>query len=110
MGEMVTRRNRELTQADIEKITTTYHNRRTGEWDYEDSKWFCKSASLEEVAKHDYVLTPGRYVGVEVDEMDDATFEEKMATLTAQLAEQMEQSKVLDEKIKENLDKIGFSL
>jgi type I restriction enzyme M protein len=65
---------------------------------------------LEEVKKHDYVLTPGRYVGTDIVEDDDETFNEKMTRFTTQLKEQMEQEQVLNQKIKENLAKIGFSI
>jgi type I restriction enzyme M protein len=60
--------------------------------------------------KHNFVLTPGRYVGIPDEEDDGVPFEEKMATLTATLAEQMSKEKVLDEQIKEQLSKIGFSI
>jgi type I restriction enzyme M protein len=109
MGQMITRKNRELTADDITKIADTYHSRLKNE-NYEDIQWFCKSANLIEVAKYDYVLTPWRYVGVESVEEDDETFEEKMKLLTTQLSEQMKKSHELDEKIKQNLAKVGFIL
>ncbi len=61
---------------------------------------------MDEVAKHDHVLTPGRYVGVESVEEDDETFQEKMTLLTSQLSEQMKKSRELDEVIKINLAKV----
>jgi type I restriction enzyme M protein len=110
MWAMVTRKNRELTDEDVQKISDTYHEWRKIGGEYEDVKWFCKSANLEEVKKHDYVLTPGRYVGTDIVEDDDETFNEKMTRFTTQLKEQMEQEQVLNQKIKENLAKIGFSI
>lgn len=110
MWQMITRKNRELTDEDIATISSTYHNWKSDASDYQDIQWFCKSATLEEVTKHDFVLTPGRYVGVESVEEDDETFQEKMTMLTAQLSEQMKKSRELDEVIKVNLAKIGFIL
>lgn len=71
MGVMVDRTHRELTDEDIKKIADTYHNwRGDGSGEYEDIPGFCKSATLEEIRKHGYVLTPGRYVGVPPQEDD----------------------------------------
>lgn len=110
MGEMVSRKNRELTDEDIKTISDTYHEWRKIDGNYEDVVGFCHSAKREEVRKHDHVLTPGRYVGVATNEDDDETFNEKMEKYTAQLKEQMEKEKELDNKIKENLAKIGWEL
>lgn len=107
---MVTRKNRELTDDDIQKISDTYQERRKIGSKYEDIKWFCKSANLDEVRKHDYVLTPGRYVGTDIVDDDDETFDEKMKNLTVKLKEQMDQEQILNKKIKENLAKIGFNI
>ena len=76
--------------------------------DYEDVPGFCKSASLEEVRKHGYVLTPGRYVGAEVQEDDGEPFAEKMQRLTAQWREQQAEGQRLDAAIAANLAKLGF--
>lgn len=93
---------------EIKKITQTYHNWRKNE-NYEDEKWFCKSASREEIEKHGFVLTPGRYVGI-TDAIDDGIpFEEKMKALTKTLSEQMTKEKELNEEIKKQLGKIGFN-
>jgi len=111
MGEMVDRRHRELTDDDIRKIAETYHAWR-GEngIEYEDIPGFCKSAKLEEVEKHNFILTPGRYVGFPEEEEDDEEFEEKMKRLTAELAEQMREGQRLDKEIKKNLESIGFRI
>jgi len=69
---------------------------------------FCKSATLEEIRKHDYVLTPGRYVGAEAAEDDGEPFEEKMKRLVAQLKEQQAETARLDEAIWRNLKELGY--
>lgn len=108
IGNMIDRRHRTLEQKDIDKIADTYHEWRSKDGKYKDILGFCKSANIEEVEKNDYVLTPGRYVGFEVEEEDIQTYEEKMIKLTKELNEQTKQSKELDQKIKENLKKVGF--
>lgn len=109
LGFMKDRVHRELGEEDITRMTTTYHNWRNQE-QYTDEKGFCKSASLQEIKDNDYVLTPGRYVGIPDEEDDGIPFEEKMATLTAQLAQQMGKEQELNEEIKKQLAKIGFKL
>ena len=90
LGHMVDRTRKEFSDADIEKITRAYHAWR-GEADagaYEDVPGFCKSTSLEEIKGHDYVLTPGRYVGAADVDDDDMPFSERFATLLLTLEEQ----------------------
>lgn len=111
LGFMADRTRREFTDADIAKIADTYHAWRGDEFApegkaYADIKGFCKSATLDEIKANDYVLTPGRYVGVAETQEDDETFSAKMARLTAELTEQMTESAKLDAKIKENLEKV----
>ena len=77
---------------------------------YEDIKGFCKSATLGEIEKHNFVLTPGRYVGIPDEEDDGIPFEEKMQVLTQELAAQMREGLILDQEIKIQLEKVGFSL
>ncbi len=110
MGEMVTRKLRELTVEDINKIAETYHNWRNAYGKYEDVKGFCKSAKLEEIKGHEYILTPGRYVGIEEEEGDGIPFQEKMENLTSQLAEQFAKSRELEERIRVNLKSLGFEV
>lgn len=86
MGTIVTRKHRELSNDEIKQITDTYHNWKSGS-NYQDIKGFCKSATLEEVKSHEYILTPGRYVGIEEAEQDSEPFDEKMTRLTSELAE-----------------------
>lgn len=110
MGAMITRKNRELTDTDIKKISDVYHAWRTINGKYEDMKGFCKAAKITEVEKNGFVLTPGRYVGSDYVEEDDGVFEEKMAKLTKELSMQFKQSKELEERIKKNLKSIGFEI
>lgn len=107
MGYMETRKHRELTDEEIEKIYTTYHNWKKDE-SYKDIEGFCKSATIDDIRTHDYVLTPGRYVGIEELEDDGISFEEKMESLTSELSTLFEESKSLEEKIKANLKGIGY--
>ena len=111
MGVMVDRTRRELTDEEIKKIADTYHAWR-GEKDageYADVPGFCKSATLDEIRKHDYVLTPGRYVGAAAQEDDGEPFEVKMARLAAQWREQRAEAARLDAAIEANLEALGFS-
>jgi len=77
---------------------------------YEDVPGFCRSVKIEEIQEHDYVLTPGRYVGAEAVEDDDEVFAEKMERLTAQLAEQMAKGAELDAVIREKLGALGYGV
>ena len=109
MGEMTDRRHRALTDKDVEKISETYRAwRGENKTKYEDVLGFCKSAKLEEVEKHDFILTPGRYVGAEEEEEDLEVFEEKMKRLTSELSEQFKKSKELEVEIRKNLRSIGY--
>ncbi len=114
LGEMVNRRNRRLTDADIALIAGTYHAWRSVGADfksaptYTDIPGFCKSATLDEVRANNYVLMPGRYVGTEAAEDDGVPFDEKMNALTAKLAEQFAKGAELEKKIRENLKGIGY--
>jgi type I restriction enzyme M protein len=110
MGTMVTRKNRELTDDDLKKITGVYHAWRTINGKYEDVKGFCKAAKITEVEKNGFVLTPGRYVGSDYVEEDDGTFEDKMTKITAELSGQFKQSKELEDRIKNNLKSIGYDI
>jgi type I restriction enzyme M protein len=110
MGRMVDRTHRELTDEEIRNIAETYHTRR-GEkeaGEYRDIPGFCKSATLEEIRKHGYVLTPGRYVGAEAAEDDGERFEEKMKRLVTQLREQQAEAAKLDAAIAANLKELGY--
>lgn len=108
LGTMVDRKHRELSVEDIKKIADCYHNYRNLNGQYEDIKGFCKAAKLDEVREHEYVLTPGRYVGIEEQEDDGIPFEEKMKALTSELWELFEQSRRLEDEIRKNLGGIGY--
>ncbi|MBT9547102.1 MAG: SAM-dependent DNA methyltransferase [Candidatus Sericytochromatia bacterium] len=105
LGHLINRRNLEFNPEDIQKIAQTYHAWRTGEGEYEDIKGFCSSASLERVAEMDYVLTPGRYVGLQ-DEEDDFDFAERFAALKAEFESQLAEEASLNQAILENLARV----
>lgn len=108
LGKMITRRNRELTDEDIARVASTYHNFKTQNGEYADVAGFCKAATVDEVKVHNYVLTPGRYVGSEEIEEDDEAFAEKMQRLTAELNAHFTKSHELEEKIRKNLGEINY--
>lgn len=127
LGYMKDRVLRDFTQADLNQVTETFHNWQTGNWNLEDAAQdsasvaeghgarsdqagFCKSAKLEELQKHDYVLTPGRYVGAALEEDDGEPFAEKMARLTATLKTQFDESDRLEAEIKKNLAGLGYDV
>jgi hypothetical protein len=115
LGTLIDRVHRELTDADLEKITSTYHAWRQAvpapkspAANYEDVPGFCKSATSQEIAAHGHVLTPGRYVGAEEVEDDGDPFEEKMPRLVAELHAQFAESAKLEQAIKANLRGLGY--
>ena len=108
MGAMVTRKLRELTDEDIEKLAATYNA--FAEGTLEDVKGFCAVATMEDIAKQDYILTPGRYVGIEEQQDDGEPFEEKMDRLTKELSELFQKSHELEAQIKERLGAIGYEV
>jgi type I restriction enzyme M protein len=108
MGNMINRRNRELTTEDIARIASAYHNFKTQNGEYEDVTGFAKVTTLDEIREHDFVLTPGRYVGSEEIEEDDEALADKMQRLTAELNEQFEKNHELEAKIKANLERIKW--
>ena len=107
---MIDRTRRDLSPEDIAHVADTYHAWRgkSGLDEYADVPGFCKSATLEEMAKHGNVLTPGRYVGAAPQEDDGEPFEEKMARLSKQWREQQAEARRLDVAIEENLARLGF--
>ena len=109
MGDMVNRRLRELSDEDIKKIANTYIAWQN-EDGYEDVQGYCKVASIDEIKEHDYILTPGRYVGIEEVEDDGEPFEEKMERLTNTLANKFKKSRELEEEIRKQLGGIGYEL
>lgn len=108
MGTMVSRRLRELTDGDIARISGAFDAFRTGV--LEEEKGFSAVATTEKIAEQDYILTPGRYVGIADAEEDDEPFDEKMKRLTSELSKCFEESDRLQEQIKENLEAIGYGM
>jgi type I restriction enzyme M protein len=110
LGTLIDRVHRELLDADLEKITSTYHHWRgaNGAGGYADVPGFCKSASTADIDAHGHVLTPGRYVGAEEVADDGEPFEEKMPRLVAELEAQFAESAKLEQAIKANLRGLGY--
>ncbi len=107
IGFMKDRVIRDFTDKDIAKIAGTFHAWKTGA-DYKNEKGFCFSAKLADMEKHDFVLTPGRYVGAVDGEEDTEPFAEKMTRLSAQLSSRFETAKALENEIKSNLAGLGY--
>lgn len=108
MGTMVSRKLREMKNEDISKIASTFRAFENGE--SSDQPGFCASVPTAEIAKQDFILTPGRYVGLAEQEDDGEPFEEKMERLTGELSGLFRQSHELEEKIKKNLGAIGYEI
>lgn len=110
----ISRTQIEFNDEDMQRIAQTYHRWRGSEFgdsgEYIDMPGFCYSASRTEVEKHAFVLTPGRYVGAEIEDEDDEAFNDKMERLTAQLAERMAKGSELDAVIREKLGAMGYGL
>lgn len=108
MGTMVTRKLRELTDEDIQKLADTYKKYVDGT--LEDVKGFCAVKDTKDIAVQDYILTPGRYVGIEEQADDGEPFEEKMARLTSELSDLFDKSHELEAEIRKNLGAIGYEI
>ena len=109
LGTMVSRKLCELKpDTDIKKIADAFNAFHEGT--LEDEKGFCAVASIADIAKQDYILTPGRYVGIADVEDDGEPFGEKMSRLTAEVAKCFEESNRLQEQIRKNLEAIGYEL
>lgn len=108
MGTMVSRKLREFTDEDIAKVSGAFDAFRDGT--LKEEKGFSAAVSIEDIAKQDYILTPGRYVGIADTEEDDEPFEEKMARLTSEISKCFEESNRLQEQIKKNLEAIGYGM
>ncbi len=105
LGHLINRRTRELSAEDIQLISDTYHNWRNQDGDYQDVAGFCASVAIEQVAELDYVLTPGRYVGLADDE-DDFDFTGRFNSLKAEFEQQLQEEARLNALIQEQLAKV----
>lgn len=108
MGHMVDRKHRDFSDEDIQKLADTFSAFQNGS--LEDVKGFCAVATTEDIAKQDYILTPGRYVGIEEQEDDGEPFEEKMTRLTSELSEMFKKSHELEDEIRKKLGAIGYEI
>ena len=108
MGHMVDRKHRDFAEEDIQKLADTFEAFQNGT--LEDVQGFCKVATTEDIAKQDYILTPGRYVGIEEQEDDGEPFEEKMARLTSELSDMFKKSHELEDEIRKKLGAIGYEI
>ncbi len=108
MGYMVDRKHRDFTPEDIQKLADTFTAFEEGT--LEDVKGFCATVTTQDIAKQDYILTPGRYVGIEEQEDDGEPFEEKMTRLTAELSEMFAKSHELEDEIRKKLGAIGYEI
>ncbi len=108
MGYMVDRKHRDFTDDDIQKLADTFEQFQNGT--LEDVKGFCAAVSTKDIARQDYILTPGRYVGIEEQADDGEPFEEKMNRLTSELSEMFAKSHELEEEIRRKLGGIGYEI
>lgn len=108
MGYMVDRKHRDFTTEDIKKLADTFELFQNGT--LEEVKGFCAIATTEDIAKQDYILTPGRYVGIEEQEDDGEPFEDKMKRLTSELSDMFDKSHKLEDEIRKKLGAIGYEI
>ena len=108
MGYMVDRKHRDFTAEDIKKLADTFESFQDGT--LEEVKGFCAIATTEDIAKQDYILTPGRYVGIEEQEDDGEPFDDKMTRLTTELSDMFIKSHKLEEEIRKKLGAIGYDI
>ena len=108
MGYMVDRKHRDFTDEDIKKLADTFELFQNGT--LEEVKGFCAIATTEDIAKQDYILTPGRYVGIEEQEDDDEPFDDKMKRLTFELSDMFKRSRELENEICKKLGAIGYEV
>lgn len=108
MGSMIDRKHRDFSDEDIARLADTFTAFQNGT--LEDVNGFCAVATTEDIAKQDYILTPGRYVGIEEQEEDSEPFDEKMKRLTSELSSLFSRSHELEEQIKNNLKELGYEI
>ncbi|MCZ0933360.1 MAG: class I SAM-dependent DNA methyltransferase [Oligoflexia bacterium] len=107
LGHLITRRNRVLDDKDIKQISAVYHNWKSGNKSYKDIPGFCCSVSVNKIKELDYVLSPGRYVGLPETE-DDFNFSDRFNELKNKLEEQMKEEAVLNKRILKNLERVDY--
>jgi type I restriction enzyme M protein len=103
LGAMSTRRLRRLSDDDVQKIAETYHAWRNHDGGFAESAGFARAASLDEIARHDFVLSPGRYVGTEAIEDDAEPIDEKIARLSTELFAEFERSRALEDRVRNRM-------
>ena len=108
MGHMVDRKHRDFADEDIQKLADTFESFQNGT--LEDVKGFCAVADLQEIEKQDFILTPGRYVGIEEVEDDGEPFEDKMKRLTSELSDMFAKSHELEDEIRKKLGALGYDI
>ena len=108
---MLFRSLKEFSDDEIKDIANVYHSwRGTSESQYADKSGFCKVAKIQEIKDNEYILTPGRYVGLAEVEEDSEPFEQKMERITADLSEQFAKSKELEDQIRKSLEGLGYGV
>ena len=105
---MVNRKHRDFTDDDIQRLADTFSSFQDGT--LEDVKGFCAVVDTKKIEEQDYILTPGRYVGIEVVKEDDEQFDEKMNRLTSELSEMFKKSHELEGEIRQKLGAIGYEI
>ena len=108
MGTLIDRVHRELSDEEIEKLAATFEAFDDGT--LEDVKGYCAAVTTEDIAKQDFILTPGRYVGIEEREDDGEPFEEKMTRLTGELSQMFRRSHELEGELRRRLGAIGYDI
>lgn len=108
MGHMVDRKHRDFSEEDIQKLADTFSAFQNGT--LQDVKGFCAVATTQDIAKQDYILTPGRYVGIEEQKDDGEPFDKKMSRLTSELSEMFKKSHELEDEIRRKLKAIGYEI
>ena len=108
MGHMVDRKHRDFSEEDIRLLADTFTAFQNGT--LQDKKGFSATVKTEDIAKQDYILTPGRYVGIEETATDDEPFDDKMKRLTGELGQMFAKSHELEKQIKKNLEGIGWKV
>lgn len=110
MGRLYDRTHKTIDDDEIESIAKTYHDWVANSDEYKDVEGFCRSVSILEVAEANYMLTPGRFVGLAPEEEDDEPYEEKMKRLISELSQLFDESDKLKKEISDNLRGLGFEL